>query len=131
MDKRWVWLESTGKPNSICHECVAARGDYFEAILQFRSKKFGEAKPRIEKVFKEVMAAESKRDILVNCTKIDGKSYYFTKVKSARKMAKRIASLYRIKPKESRKLVGFVHHKGKGKYRFTIFLDLDSSKIEK
>ncbi len=126
---RWHSLVAEAKPNSICPDCIAAKGGYFEAVLQFRAEDF--PKEKLEALFEKIMAAERRRGIHVEITKIEDKSYYFTKVKVARKIAKRIVKEWGVKPKETRKLVGYFHQKGKGKYRFTIFFDLDSSRIGK
>lgn len=86
---------------------------YYEAVLQIRAKVPTEATERT------ISNVKKKRDF--NCWIQEG-DYYFSSVKAAKEVSKRLSKEFKLRASESKKQIGFDRTAGKKKWKWSICL---------
>ncbi len=109
-----------------CLDCQKATTGYYEAIIQFSTKsgKFDESKEEIEKLLQTAIKSEENYGKLVEITKIEKNNYFFTNIRAAKRIARKVAAAYKARISETSKLVGLDRSTSKEKRRVTILVEL-------
>ena len=87
--------------------------EYYEAIIQLRAEVPADAMKRV------ISNVKKKRDFEHWNQE---KNYYFSSVKAAKEVSRRLSKEFRLKVTQTRKQIGYDRAAGKRKYKWTICL---------
>lgn len=109
-----------------CLDCQKATTGYYEAIIQFSTKsgKFDESKEEIEKILQNAIKLEENYGKMVEITKVEKNNYFFNNIRAAKRIARKVASAFNARIRETSKLVGVDRISSKEKRRVTILIEI-------
>lgn len=109
-----------------CPDCQKATTGYYEAIIQFSTKSgnFEKSKEEIEKLLQNAIKSEENYGKMVEITKIEKNNYFFNNIRAAKRIARKVASAFNARIRETSKLVGVDRISSKEKRRVTILVEL-------